>query len=364
MSLQRRMSRREMLTWLAVLGVIILPVAGLTAHHILQTTQADARSVGLPIPVQTVTAIVQSVDEVVGGSAIVQSSEPVNVSAKVAARVAKVPFEVGAVVRPGDLLVEFDPELYSTNYESERLSYQHFQKELLRTELLAKKHFSSPVDLENAQIAEARARVAMVSAKLDLQNTRILSPVAGVVLSRSINPGEMSHVDEACLQLGVIDPFLMDVAVSEDKLGAIYEGMNADVETDAFPGETFHGQVSRIESSVDVMTRTFAVYVKIPNHDLRLKKGVTGYARLKSRRTALVVPSTAVVDPNGDRNMVYVVDDSGRVRLREVRPGLTTNGVTEIVAGLREGEEVVTVGQAGLRDKDEILANRNAPWNK
>src|SRR5579862_5096739 len=161
MSLQRRMSRREMLTWLAALAVIILPVAGLTAHHIVQTTQADARSVGLPIPVQTVTAIVQSVDEVVGGSGIVQSSEPVNVSAKVAARVAKVPFEVGAVVRPGDLLVEFDPELYSTNYESERLSYQHFQKELLRTELLVMKHFSSPVDLENAQIAEARARVAM-----------------------------------------------------------------------------------------------------------------------------------------------------------------------------------------------------------
>ncbi len=359
----RRVGRREIVIWMMVLGTIVLPVMGVTAYHILQTTQADARAVGLPIPVQTIPAKVEAMEEIVGGSGIAQSSQPVNVAAKVVARVLRVPVEAGAVVHPGDLLVEFDSELYRTNYESEQLSYEHLHNELKRTESLSRKQFSSLTDLENARVAEARARVALVSAKIDLENTKIVSPVAAVVLSRSINPGEMSHIDESCVQLGVIDPFLMEVAVSEDKLGYVYEGMEAEVETDAFPGETFRGQVTRIDASVDVLTRTFGVYVEIPNHDLRLKKGVTGYARLKSRRSALVVPNTAVIDPNGDRSMVYVIDSSRRAHVREIKAGLSTNGMTEIIGGLREGEQVVSVGQAGLRENDQVLLNRNAPWN-
>jgi membrane fusion protein, multidrug efflux system len=364
MSERRWTGRREVVVWAIAIGTIVLPVLGVTAYHILQTTQADARALGLPIPVQTIPAKVEALDEIVGGSGIAQASQPVNINAKIVARVLRVPVEVGAVVHPGDLLVEFDPELYQSNYESEQLGYQHFHNELKRTESLARQAFSSPEDLENARVAEARARVALVSAKIDLENTRILSPVSAVVLSRSINPGEMSHIDESCVQLGVIDPFLMEVAVSEDKIGYVYEGMDAEVETDAFPGETFKGQVTRIDAAVDVMTRTFGVYVQIPNHDLRLKKGVTGYARLKSRRTALVVPSTAVIDLNGDRSMVYVIDASRHVHVREIRGGISALGMTEITRGLREGEEVVSVGQAGLRDNDEVLLNRNAPWNK
>ena len=319
MTNERRLGRREILVWLVVLGSILLPVLGVTAYHLLRTTQADARMVNLPIPVQTIPATIQAMREIVGGSGIAQTSEPVNMSAKVVARVLRVPVEAGSVVRPGDLLIEFDPELYQSNYESERLSYEHLHNELKRIEALAQRHFSSAADLENARVAEARARVALISAKIDLSNTKIVSPISAVVLSRSINPGEMSHIDESCVQLGVIDPFLMEVAVSEDKLGYVFEGMDAEVETDAFPGETFKGQVSRIDGSVDVMTRTFAVYVEIPNHDLRLKKGVTGYARLESRRRVLAVPNTAVIDPTGDRSMVYVIDRSRHAHLREIK---------------------------------------------
>ena len=357
-----RRSGRRILIWATGFFVLLLPVLGLTVYHLLQTSQADARAADLAIPVQTAPATVQDLENVVGGAGIIQPSMPLNLTAKIEARVARVPVDQGTVVKPGDTLVEFDPELYRANLESARLSYAHYHNELRRVESLAKLNYASPVDLENARIAEARAQVALVSAKLDLANTILRSPVSAVVLSRSINPGEMSRIDEAIMQLGVISPILMEVAIGEDKIGFVYPGMDAVVETDAFPGRTFVGRVARLDSSVDVMTRAFEVYVEIPNHDLQLKKGITGYARLTSRRVALVVPSTAVLNPVGDRATVYVVD-SGRAHSREIRPGLSTNGVTEILAGLNEGERVVSVGQAGLRDNDTVRVNHNASWN-
>jgi membrane fusion protein, multidrug efflux system len=353
----------KILLWTAGLALIVLPVVIATAYHVLQAAQADARAADLPIPVQAVPARVQSVDEVIGGSSIVQSSEPVDLSAKVVAKVLQVAVQDGDTVHPGDVLVEFDPQLYQANYESAHVSYEHEHNELLRAEALGHEQYASPADLENARMAVAQARVALVNAKIDLANTQVVSPVYGVVLNRSVNPGETSHIDEPLIQLGVLDPVLMQVAVSEDKLGFIHSGMDAEVETDAYPEERFKGEVVRLDPSVDIMTRTLDVYVELPNRDLRLKKGVTGYTSLSYQRRALVIPNTAIVNATSDRAAVYVIDSSSRTHLREVSPGLTANGMTEILAGLNEGEEVVAAGQAGVRDNDKVRVNRGAPWN-
>jgi membrane fusion protein (multidrug efflux system) len=288
---------------------------------------------------------------------------PLNLTAKVIARVVRVAVEPGAVVHAGDRLVEFDAELYRANLESALMAFEHFHNELQRAESLSRMRFASSTELENARIDEARSRVALISAKIDLENTKIASPVSAVVLSRSVNPGEVTHIDEPLIQLGVLNPVVMEIAVSEDQMGFVYPGMHAEVQTDAYAQETLRGQVTQINSSVDLMTRTFEVYASLPNSDLRLKKGITGYARLRSHRSALVVPNTAVVNATGDRAMVYVVDGSQRAHIRDITPGLRANGLIEILAGLTEGEQVVSVGQAGLRDNDKVRLNQNAPWN-
>jgi multidrug efflux pump subunit AcrA (membrane-fusion protein) len=76
------------------------------------------------------------------------------------------------------------------------------------------------------------------------------------------------------------------------------------------------------------------------------------------------VPSTAVLNPVGDRAIVFVVDKDNRAHIRGVRPGLMAGGMTELIDGVQEGEQVVTVGQQELRDNDRVLANQSAPWNK
>src|SRR6266481_4495647 len=99
--------------WVMALTVICLVSIGLAARHVFQSSQADARLVGAQIPLQTVAARVQSFDDEIGGSGSIQPSVPITITAKAVARVLSVPVEEGAIVRPGDLLVDFDPQLYS-----------------------------------------------------------------------------------------------------------------------------------------------------------------------------------------------------------------------------------------------------------
>ena len=347
-----------------LLGLVTVGVLSYTAYYLTHTVQADARLVSLPLPVQTVRASVRIFHETIGASGSIQPSMPVTLTAKVVSRVIKVPVDLGAVVKPGDLLVQMDRKLFAADLGSARASYYHAQKQLQRMEALTLRHYASEVDLEKAQTDAAAARDAMVRAEIDLANTRIVSPVTAVVLEREVNPGEITRLDQNLIQLGVIDPVMMVAQVSEDKIGVVYLGMKAVVGTDAFPGRNFDGSVVKIDSRINDSTRSFAVYIQLANSDLQLKKGVTGYSRLEGKRMALAIPSTAIMNPVGDRATVFVITKDKRARMREIRQGLAVAGMTEIFGGLEEGDEVITVGQFNLHDNDVVSENHFAPWNK
>lgn len=346
------------------LGAVVAVVLALTAYRLTRTVQADARLVDLPQPVQTVPATVKVLRETIGAAGTIEPSMPVTLTAKVVSRVLEVPVDLGTVVRPGELLVQMDRRLFEANLETARAAYDHAHKQLLRMKALTQRQFASAVDLEKARTEEAAARDAMVRADIDLANTRIVSPVFAVVLERQTNPGEITKLDQHLIVLGMLDPVMMVAQVSEDKLGSVYVGMQSAIGTDAFPGVVFTGSVDKIDFRVNDATRTFAVYIRLANHNLRLTKGVTGYARLESTRMALAIPATAIMNPVGDRSTVFVVTKDHRVHLREIRRGSVVDGMAEVPGGLQEGEQVVTVGQFGLRENDIVSANHFAPWNK
>ena len=347
-----------------LLGAIVAVVLIYTGYYLTHTVQKDARLVKLPIPVQMVPATVRVLRATIGASGTIQPSMPVTMTAKVASRVLNVPVDLGTVVRRGDLLVEMDQRLFKTDLEAARVNHDHARKQLHRMQALMRRNFASDVDLEKARTDEAEARDAVVRAEINLANTRVVSPVPAVVLEREINPGEFTKLDQALIQLGVLDPVMMVAQVPEDKVGAVYLGMQGVVGTDAFPGVNFTGPVMKIDSRVNDATRTFGAYAQLANHDLRLKKGVTGYARFESSRMALAIPSTAVMNPVGDRATVFVVGDDKKAHLREIRQGLTVEGLTEVLGGLNEGDQVVTAGQYDLRDNERVSVNQFAPWNK
>ncbi len=348
----------------AILAVIVAVVVAMMIRHLLHTDPLKARLVGLPLPVETLPAKVVSLGETIGASGAVEQSATVTLAARISSRVITVPVDLGAIVKEGDLLVEMDSRLLKANLESARINADHSGKQLHRMEVLEEKGFGTAVDTEKARSDDAEARRAVIDAEIALTDTRVSSPVEGVVLERGTNPEENARPGQKLMVLGTLHPVMMVAEVSEEKIGSIRLGMPAEIGTDAFPGEIFTGAVAKVQASVSAKTRTFDVYIKVANEDLRLKPGVTGYARLNNQRPALAIPSSALMDPVGDRATVFVADKEDRAHLRAVRRGMAASGMTEILDGVQEGEMVVTVGQLELHDNDRIRPNRSGPWNK
>jgi membrane fusion protein, multidrug efflux system len=354
--------------WEIILGILLVLIAGAAVvvmlKYFVQTDGLKARPVGLPIPVQTLAAKVTSLHEVIGASGTTAESTDAFLTDRVIAKVLKVPVELGNIVKQGDLLAEMDDHVYAAAVDRSKLNLEHTSKQLERMLAMQQKGFASMVEIERARTEKAAAEEALAEAQFNLVNTRITAPAAAIILERGINPGEITSVGIQAFKLGIIEPVFMVAQVSQEKIGSVHMGMHGQVSTDGFPGVVFEGEVVKIDGRVNDTTRTFGVYIKIPNHDLRLIPGITGYARLMNERMALAVPSTAVINPVGDKATVFVVDKDNRAHIREVRRGLLIGGMTEILDGLQEGEEVVTVGTQELRDNDRVAVNQSAPWNK
>ncbi len=209
------------------------------------------------------------------------------------------------------------------------------------------------VDLARAQGSQATARLEEL--RINLSNTRILSPVDGFVGSRSLDPGAFVGTNSSFLSVVDIHFVRLVANLVEKDLRRIVIDMPAVVEVDAYPGETFTGHVARLAPVLDPATRTAQMEVEVPNPGARLKPGM--YARVQfvvaQRAGALTVPRNAIVDVEGTRG-VFVVDGK-TARFKPITSGIVDGEAVEITDGLAEGSTVITLGSASLRDGDPIV---------
>jgi len=346
-----------------ILGVLCLGIVVWMAVHLVKTDQIDARRVGLAMPVEVLPAGVHALHMTIGASGTVSALNTISITARVSSKVTSVAVDLGDVVRKGDVLAQLDDRVFAAGVESAKAASDHADKQLVRMETLEERGYGAATDTEAAREAAAAAREVVVQSEIDLGNTKIEAPLGSVILTRSVNPGEITNMGEEVFELGPIEQVYMVAEVPTDKTGFVTMGMEAEVSIDSFPGEVFKGEVVKMDAVASVTTRTFAAYIRIKNAGLRLRPGVTGYARLERTHSALAVPSVAILNPVGDKATVYVVDGENHARIREIRPGVMADGMTEILDGLAEGEKVVTVGQLELHEGDRVTINRSGPWN-
>lgn len=222
---------------------------------------------------------------------------------------------------------------------------------------------AAQLDLARAQLAQSQARVDEL--KINLSETIITSPVTGFVGKRSLDPGAWVTPNTALISVVDISTVRLVANVVERDLRRVTQGMAAGVGVDAYPGERFVGRVARVAPVLDPATRTAQIEVEIPNPQGRLKPGM--YAKVEftveQHDNALVVPSNAVVDYNGQRG-VFIPDEENIARFQAIKTGIEQPDLVEVAGGLKEGDRVVTTGAAALRDGDQILLSGQAPGGR
>jgi cobalt-zinc-cadmium efflux system membrane fusion protein len=139
--------------------------------------------------------------------------------------------------------------------------------------------------------------------------------------------------------------------VPESQIRFIDPGERIDVELTAFPGETFHGRVTRIADTVDPQTRTIKVRAEMNNAKGKLRPEMYGTIHhTDSMKTLPVVPAGAVLQGDG-KTMVWVEQAPGRYQPVEVKTGERAGANLPILSGLRAGTRIVVDGAMLLREQ-------------
>jgi len=210
-----------------------------------------------------------------------------------------------------------------------------------------------------AEEFERERRQRLDELKINIANTTIFSPVSGFIAKRTLDPGAWVTPNSAFMSIVDITLVRLVANVVEKDLRRMKPGLPARVEVDAYPGETFAGQVARVSPVLDPATRTAQIEVEILNPLFRLKPGM--YAKVnftvEHREKTLVVPTAALVDMGGNRG-VFLPDknDQGDIAtFKKIEVGLIDQNLAEVASGLTEGETVVTTGAGALRQGDRIV---------
>ena len=305
-----------------------------------------------------------------------ESSQQVNIVARVAGFLDRIAYKEGDLVKEGQLLFELDRKPFQAQVESARGALQAQQARLTtadatlkRVKPLTEQNALSQADLDRAQgdfdtakAAVFTAQANLTQAELNLGYATIRSPVTGVVgraLQRQgayINP----TTDSANLTyVAAIDPIWVTFSVSqnqaarwtdEQKKGQVVPPKNLDFEVDLVlpDGTPFpqRGKINFADPSFSSDTGSFMVRAVLPNPKKMLRPGmfVTAYMKGAVRPNAVVVPQLAV-QQGSNGHLVYVVNAEGKA---EVRPVVVGDYVGEkdivVVSGLKGGDRVVVDG--------------------
>jgi len=313
-----------------------------------------------------------------------QGFQDVDIRARVEGFLETVNFREGSLVRKGDLLYQIDRKpleaiLAATKAElaTAEARLEKAKNDVARYTPLAAKQAVSQQELDNAKAARdaetaqvEAGKAAVEKATLDLSYTRITSPIAGLVGTTQVKPGNLVGRGETTLltTISQIDPVLFRVAVTEAdylRYSRRQTGRTGDspvsrgIQLTLADGSTYAhpGRVNLVDRAVDPTTGTLGIQLEYPNPQLLLRPGQYGRARLllDTRTAALLVPQRSVQELQ-NLTSVAVVDASSKIAFRTVKTGLRVGSLWVIEEGLKPGEKVVTEGLQRIQEGMTVVA--------
>lgn len=342
-----------------------IALAGIALAPLLEAcNKSDAEADETPTPVVAAKTAVASVEPFTRtqsaiGTVVGRPGRYAALSAPSPTRVSKVYVSQGQRVGAGQPLVEFEQAQFVAGANAAQAALTAAQRNYERAQRLANEGIVPRRDAETAAADLARARNDAVMAQRSVQLSVLRSPVSGVVTRMSAVLG--APADPAQVLVEVADPSAFDVVLSlgPTEAGTIRPGSHVDLSAgEKSGGESLGaGNVASVGAAVDTTSRSVQIRVNVTSHAraLRLGESVFGVIAVETRPGAVVVPVEALVpgeEPGSYK--VFVVDNTGTARARDVTVGGRTETKAEILDGLTGGEAVVTQGAYGLEDSAKV----------
>lgn len=370
-----------------VVGLCVVVLLGLGAYLFMggkaeqeinyETAKVQRATIGSTV---TATGTIEPVTEV-------------EVGTQVSGIISKIYVDYNSEVKKGQLIAELDrtnltSELASAKSNLEAagsdLSYQkanHNRMKTLHDKGLVSddEYETARLSLQQAESTYAMRKEAVAKAQTNLGYAYITSPINGVILSKAVEEGQTVAAGFTTPTLFTIAQDLTDMRVIADvdeaDIGGVAEGQKVEFTVDAYPNETFEGQVTQVrqEATTESNVVTYEVVISAPNPSLKLKPGLTANVTIHTleQPNLLSVPTKALrFTPTADllRKGDKIQDCQGtkKVWVREgnvikayaVQTGITNGTLTQIVSGIKEGAEVITEIKAAGPGEEEAAAEQ------
>ena len=325
--------------------LLILPAAALLLSACGARPQQNAAVKAERVEqVQTTTVSRSTVTRSLEVSSTLQGWQTMNIAPSLTGKIEHIYTEVGTRVHKGDMLVRMDRNQYNTA----KLTYTNLKVEMDRVEAL---HQSGAVSQQTYDQTKLSFDQASESYKFLEQNTFVKAQFDGVISAKNYEDGEL-YSGAPILVLTQINVLKALIAVPESYFPHVKQGMKVEIESDIYPGEKFPATIEVIYPTIDAASHTFQVKVRIPNSSLKLRPGMYVHTRVEMGQVnAITVPYEAVQKMTGSNDRFVFINDGGVARRVFVTVGARYDADVEILGdALKEGDRLVTVGQAKLVD--------------
>ena len=220
---------------------------------------------------------------------------------------------------------------------------------------------ASSQDIKAVEAQVRQAQSALELAQSQLNNTIIKAPISGSVTGISVKTGEL--VSSAIPLLSIIDvsELYVKTGISEKDIAVVQTGQEAEVFIDAFPQESFGGEIVDKGMLVDPVTKTMDLKIMIKKTPITIPPGVFARANIiiEHNPNALIIPSTALTRKADGLYVFVLEDDEETVKRRAITTGITQDNKVEVVDGLDGNEIIVILGNISLEEGDPVrITNR------
>ena len=308
------------------------------------------------IPVKTIAPIIMDMEEVLLVDGSVNPEKKAVITSRIDRIIKKITVEEGDPVRKDDVVVLLEKESIESNLRASQTALEEADRDFKRARALFESGAIARQDLDQARVELLRTTALHEVSRESVRDTRIASPLTGLVSRRYKEPGELSDKGKAILEIVDIENVEVHCPVSETQIKDLRIGQPVRITLDAYPGRVWQERVSTINPTAREISRLFTIKIAIPNPGLLLRPGM--YARVEiikdNHHNVLVLPQEVIVKDARGEPGVFLVCDTETVTFTPVTPGIRKLGMVEILSELDRDCRVVVSGQNRLEEGSKV----------
>lgn len=266
-------------------------------------------------------------------------------------------WQLGDRVMKGDVIARLDDREYvnSLKLETNQLNLELSETELKKQESLYEKGGVTLKDLKTAGINYENAKTTVENSRLQLEKTRIVSPIDGVIVDLPYYT-QGTQIENGLTIAKVMDykVMYMDVQLPEKYISDIKPGQLANLTNYTLPEDTIIGRITQLSPAIDANTRTFKGNITIENPGLLLRPGMFVKADIitNHKDSVIVIPKSVILSRQKGKT-VFIVD-RGVAAERLIETGMENLTEVEVIRGLAKNDRLVTSGFETLSNKSKV----------